>query len=141
MFIIRKEHIKTRRRGTACVPTERGILLIQEKRGGRWYFPGGGARHHERSIKCAARELWEETGVRGYNPRHLIDIMGKIHRDKRGKKYRTLYKVFIFDKIDSSIPRIVSEIKGIGFYTPESDLRLANTTREILDAYFKSLEE
>ena len=141
MFTFKREHIKTGRRGTACVPTEKGILIIQERRGGHWYLPGGGARHHERSIKCATRELREETGVRGYNPQHLIDIMGKIHIDKKGRKYRTLYKVFVFDRIDSSIPRIVSEIKGIGFYTPGSDFKLSNTTRKVLDTYFDSFFE
>ena len=122
------------------MPTEKGILIVQENRGGSWYLPGGGARHHERSIKCASRELWEETGVRGVNPRHLIDVYGRVHKDKRGRKYRTLYKVFVFDTVDSSIPRIVSEIKGIGFYTPESNFKLSDTTKRILNAYLELYE-
>ena len=139
-FFKKEQKIRTRRRGTACVPTEKGILIIQERRGGRWYLPGGGARHRERSIKCASRELWEETGVKGSNPRHLIDVYGRVHKDKKGRKYRTLYKVFVFDSIDSSIPRIVSEIKGIGFYTPGSDFVLSDITKIILNAYLEFYE-
>lgn len=139
MFLFKTEKIRVRRRGTACLPTEKGVLVVQERRGGRWYLPGGGAKHDERSIRCATRELYEETGVRGSNPVHLLDVKGQVHRGHKGKLYQNLYKVFIYDTVDSSIPRVVSEIKGIGFYKHGSDMELSHTTKKILDAYFNTV--
>ena len=44
------------------------ILLVQRGRKGRFFpgfhaFPGGAREAHESHLECAARELWEETGL------------------------------------------------------------------------------
>lgn len=46
------------------VTDERGRLLLLKHRGtGRWTLPGGSLEPGESFAACAARELWEETGL------------------------------------------------------------------------------
>jgi len=56
------------------------FLLIQrgkEPNRGRWAFPGGSVLPREPVVEAARRELFEETGVRGDDPRLLsvIDLI------------------------------------------------------------------
>lgn len=44
------------------VDTEDRVLLMQA--GDKWYVPGGGIEAGEDTRQAAARELWEETGLR-----------------------------------------------------------------------------
>ena len=51
-----------RRRGTAILETEKGILLTAMSRG-TFLLPGGGANKGESRFRAAIRELEEETGL------------------------------------------------------------------------------
>lgn len=66
-----------------------GVLLI--KRGedpykGLWALPGGFIEMDEELAESAARELWEETGIR-MRPEALTEIgaYGGVKRDPRGR--------------------------------------------------------
>ncbi len=55
------DRVATRRRGTAIVETNKGILLTSGK-GRVFILPGGGARRSESRLRAALRDLEEETG-------------------------------------------------------------------------------
>lgn len=70
----------------AGIGIERKVLLIQRARDpymGLWAFPGGFVDENEDLADAAARELNEETGLKGMN---LLQIgaFGKPFRDPRG---------------------------------------------------------
>lgn len=41
-----------------------GLSSATDDRGGKWCFPGGGIKRGEAADRAAAREAWEETGIR-----------------------------------------------------------------------------
>lgn len=129
-------HLRVRERGTAVVPTERGILVVQE-RNGLWNLPGGGVNKRETVESGVLRELNEETGLQGKNPRRLFDVAGNPWKDSRGRKNVNLNEVFIVDDIVGT-PIASNEISKIGYYTPDSDLKLGGSAKKILDAYYKN---
>lgn len=73
---------------------EREVLLGKRKNAhgeGTWCFPGGHLELNETFEECAARETFEETGMKIKNVRFLTttnDIM-----DKEKKHYVTIYVV------------------------------------------------
>ena len=61
------------------------VLLIQRKyppMAGSWAFPGGFVEQGENPIDAAVRELKEETGLDGTEPK-LLMVMGDADRDPR----------------------------------------------------------
>ena len=74
------------------------VLLGKRKNAhgdGTWALPGGHLEFNESIEDCAAREVFEETGIRIKNLRHgpyTNDIF-----DKEGKHYVTLFVVADFD--------------------------------------------
>ena len=67
-----------------------GVLLIQrgiEPCRGEWALPGGFMELGESWQEGAARELWEETGLKTTNPNENIQL---IHVDENPKKNRLL---------------------------------------------------
>ena len=52
-----------RRRGTAIVESDQGILVMIEGQGKHLILPGGQARLGETRLQAAVRELREETGL------------------------------------------------------------------------------
>ncbi len=64
----------------ACtIIVREGTYFIQQRRdddvwGGLWEFPGGSLKEGETPEAAAVRELREETGMRGHNPRHLATV-------------------------------------------------------------------
>src|SRR5579862_9780637 len=62
-----------RRRGTAIVDTDRGILLVSD-RGRLYLLPGGGAKKDESRMDAAQRGLKEETGLTAKSCRFLFSF-------------------------------------------------------------------
>nr|WP_041528004.1 NUDIX hydrolase [Paracoccus aminophilus] len=70
----------------AVVPHQGRVLLVQRRNppdAGLWGFPGGHVESGETALDAAARELWEETGVRA-RPRRYLDNIDVILRDETG---------------------------------------------------------
>ncbi len=87
-----------RKRGDAVVIRHGKVLLVKDKGVNHWSLPGGGVHKGERSYQAAARELYEETGLRATkttwlgsfkspvteHKAYLIKVQGHVHLKKGG---------------------------------------------------------
>jgi len=79
----------------AAVRRGDSILLIKRKfppMQGAWALPGGFVDRGENPIDAAVRELLEETGLHGENPK-LISVMGDVDRDPRKHIVSIVYEI------------------------------------------------
>jgi len=75
------------------------VLLVLRKNEpfqGMWCLPGGFLEENEELEECAARELYEETGV-DIEPRYLRQAftVGKKNRDPRGRIIAVVYTTVV----------------------------------------------
>ncbi len=117
-----------RRRGTAIVETDKGIL-VASGRSKIFLTPGGGANRKESRMQAAIRELKEETGLEPYVAVALFKFTGPAH--KTHQDLHTVYYVKAQGK-----PRPRHEVKHVAYYTPDSDIRLSSSSKEILKRYY-----
>jgi 8-oxo-dGTP diphosphatase len=88
-----------RKRGDAVVIMHGKVLLVKDKGVHQWSLPGGGVHKGERSYQAAARELYEETGLRAKkitwlgsfkspvtdHKAYLIEAEGHVHLKNGGE--------------------------------------------------------
>ncbi|MBF2049594.1 MAG: NUDIX domain-containing protein [Leptolyngbya sp. IPPAS B-1204] len=128
---LKASRIYTRRRGTALVESDLGILLVSED-GVRFSLPGGAANKSELDIQAAIRELHEETGLCAYSAKYLFSHLGDVR--KRGAQYnRNHHQVFLIEAEGVPTPR--QEIKVIQFYRPGDEIKISDSTQKILQKY------
>ena len=125
--------IRNRRRGTAIVETEKGIL-VTAGRGGVFILPGGGADKHETRIEAAMRELREETGLKPYYAKYLFRHVGRVHKSHGHGYFQDYHTVCLIKAAGEARP--CHEIKHIAYYKPGSDVRISGVTREIIEKYY-----
>lgn len=111
---IHYEHRKVS--AAAAIETDGKLMLV--KRGiepwkGCWYMPAGYLEVDEDPKKCAAREVFEETGFRVQIGK-LIDIY-TYEDDPRGNGIVLLYE----GRISSGEVKENHETLEVGFFTPE----------------------
>lgn len=125
--------VKKRRRGTAIVETEKGILVTAG--GGRVFIlPGGGAGKHETRTEAVMRELREETGLKPYYAKYLFRYVGRIHKSHGHGYFQDHHTVCLVKAHGTPSPR--HEIKYVDFYKPGSGVRISGVTREIIEKYY-----
>lgn len=112
-----------RRRGTAIVDTQKGILVVRQGRA-NYLLPGGGAKSGEPRIEAAIRELREETGLIAFDVHFLFEYQKS--------------KVFLI-KADG-IPRPKHEISQIGYYERDSPIPLSLNTKLIIEQYWSVIQ-
>jgi 8-oxo-dGTP diphosphatase len=122
-----------RRRGTAIVETEKGIL-VTAGRGGVFLLPGGGAKRGESRTKAAMRELREETGLKPYHVKYLFRHRGRVSKSHGHGYFQDHHTVCLVKA--HGIPRPRHEIKYVAFYKPGSRVRISGVTREIIEKYY-----
>jgi 8-oxo-dGTP diphosphatase len=125
--------IKKRRRGTAIVDTEKGIL-VTAGRGKVFILPGGGAGKHETRTEAAIRELRDETGLKAYYVKYLFRHLGRVHKSHGHGYFQDHHTVCLVKARGKARPR--HEVKYIAYYKPGSGVRISGVTREIIEKYY-----
>jgi 8-oxo-dGTP diphosphatase len=128
-------NILYRRRGTAIVELEKGILLTAGSHGA-FILPGGGAKKGESRFMAALRELTEESGLLPYAAEIIFKQKGKIQSTHSGKhKFQDHHTVCLVKA--SGTPRPGGgDAKRISYYYPGSTVRISKTTKEIIERYY-----
>jgi len=129
--------VQYRRRGTAIVETDRGILLTSGRPGKPFILPGGGAKRGESRFMAALRELTEETGLLPYAAEIIFKHKGKIRPTMSGRhKFQDHHTVCLVKA--SGIPRPGGgDAKRIGYFYPGCNTWISNTTKEIIVRYYE----
>lgn len=126
-------NIKRRRRGTAIVETEAGIL-VTAGRSKVFLLPGGGANRGESRVKAAMRELTQETGLKPYYAKYLFRHVGKVHKSHGHGYFQDHHTVCLIKAHGTPRPR--HEITYVDFYKPDSEVRISGVTKEIIQRYY-----
>lgn len=122
-----------RRRGTAIVDTDRGILLVSSS--SRLYLlPGGGAKKDEGRMDAAIRELKNETGLEPKSCKYLFSF-----DDPEDKKLRNLHKVYLVE-VEGEIIESHSPKRHIEYWHEGTKLKMSNSTRLIIDRYMREFK-
>lgn len=121
------------------VPTYGAILLTPDMKNcllvqsffakNSWSFPKGKVNENEDPVKCAVREVYEETG---FDCGHLIDENAFIEGQTSNYQYTRLYVVKNVPVDTKFCPRTRNEIKDCSWFTVDE---LPNTRND--DGYFK----
>ena len=121
------------------VPTYGAILLTPDMRNcllvqsffakNSWSFPKGKVNENEDPVKCAVREVYEETG---FDCSHLIDENAFVEGQTSNYQYTRLYIVKNVPVDTKFAPRTRNEIKDCSWFTVDE---LPNTRND--DGYNK----
>jgi 8-oxo-dGTP diphosphatase len=125
--------IQKRRRGTAIVETEKGII-VTAGRSKIFLLPGGGANKHETRMQAAMRELGEETGLQPYHAKYLFHHRGRVHKSHGHGYFRDHHTVCLIKAKGTPHPH--HEIKYIAFYKLGSGINISGVTKEIIEKYY-----
>jgi 8-oxo-dGTP diphosphatase len=113
-----------RRRGTAIVETEKGILLTAMS-GGTYLLPGGGANKGESRFRAAIRELEEETGLLAYSAQIIFEY----------ESHSNNHTVVLIKA--KGTPKPKQEVKYINYYKPGKEIKMSQATKEIIEKYYE----
>jgi 8-oxo-dGTP pyrophosphatase MutT (NUDIX family) len=94
------------------------LLLIRRADNGLWSVPAGAMELGESITDCAARELWEETGLRAteLTPFALHTGPAYTHRNLFGDTYQHFVVLFRADRWGGELVRITDETIDAGFF-------------------------
>src|SRR3954452_22213207 len=123
------------------------VLLIRRADNGFWALPGGFHDLDETPATCAARECFEETGLRVKIARLLGVFSSNRYREvnypHKGGKY--VHILFLAEPLAADqLPRTTSEAREIGWFeegdipalSDGHDVRVALGFRALKDAWF-----
>ena len=118
-----------RKRATAVIETDEGILLVSHSKQGEstYMLPGGGIKKGESYIAAVTREVYEETGLSASEVKYLFDLETK----------NNVHKVHLV-KTQGSL-RKGHQITHIRFYneSTKEKYRLAWHVKPIIEKYYE----
>ncbi len=97
----------------ACIREGR-ILLVQERRDGRWTMPGGWADIGEKPSVMVAREVLEESGY-VVRPTRVVGVYD-ANRSPRRLEFFHAYKVVFLCEVEGGEARISDETSAVDFF-------------------------
>ena len=125
--------IRKRRRGTAIVEYEKGVLVVTMN-GKAYLTPGGGAHRNESRMQAVIREIKEETGIEPYFSMAIFRYSGPKRR-----AHQNVHTVYYIKATGTPKPK--EEITRVAYHTPGCSLILSTETREILDRFYAYKEK
>lgn len=133
--VVRPADLGTRIRPTAIIRTKKGIVTTFAPEEEAFILPGGGLDPGESLLKGLGREVFEETGLRITSAKQIGEITGPIKRfGARRPSFRFVEETFpIFEAEAVGVARPRGEIKELGFITKDSQLKVSDITKQILD--------
>lgn len=95
------------------------ILLVKERRDGRWTLPGGWADVGDSPAEATEREVLEESGYRA----KAVKLLACYDRHKHGHPPHAfhIYKLFFLCDLEGGAPTTSIETEGVGFF-PENEI-------------------
>ncbi len=117
------------------------LLLVRERKSGRWTFPGGWADAGDTPSLAAERETLEESGYR-VRAAKLLALLDKS-RHKHPPSVDYTYKVLIRCQWEGGQPVTSHEIDAVGFFPRSAipDLDLDRTTPGQVDLAWAHLAD
>ncbi|MBC7256163.1 MAG: NUDIX hydrolase [Chloroflexi bacterium] len=105
-----------------------GILLVRERRDGRWTLPGGWVDVGDSPREAVEREIREESGYEARAVR-LLAVYDR-NRHPHPPHPQHIYKLFILCDLVGGAPAVSEETDGVGFFTPDAlpELSLGRVT-------------
>lgn len=113
------------------------VLLVREKRDGRWTLPGGWADALDPPAVAVEREFAEEAGL-AVRATRLVAVHDGSRRNGHGATPWHIYKLFFFvERLDDADPvaGLDGETTGVGFFAADRlpPLSTRRTTAEQLN--------
>jgi 8-oxo-dGTP pyrophosphatase MutT (NUDIX family) len=98
------------------------LLLIQRSDNGHWAMPAGAMELGESIADCAAREVWEETGLRAraVTPFALHTGPAYTHTNMFGHTYQLFTVVFRIDEWDGELATVTDETTDAAFFPTDA---------------------
>lgn len=126
----------------ALVVNNNQVLMVkraQEPMSGYWALPAGYLEWNESVEACAMRELTEETGVVGQNPR-LVGIYSDPTRDEDGRQnVGVLYSIEYKSEIKAGTPEEVIQVSW--FELNNLPDKIAFDHRKMIQDYLKTIKQ
>jgi len=95
------------------------ILLVKERRDGRWTLPGGWADVNDSPAAATEREVWEESGYRAKATK-LLACYDRNKHDHPPHAFH-IYKLFFLCELEGGTPTTSIETTAVGFF-PEDEI-------------------
>ena len=97
------------------------ILLIERSDNGHWAMPAGAMELGESIADCAAREVWEETGLRAaaVTPFALHTGPDRTITNMYGHTYQLFTVAFRVDGWNGDLVTVTDETTNAGFFPPD----------------------
>jgi ADP-ribose pyrophosphatase YjhB (NUDIX family) len=107
--------------GARCVVRDAGgqILLIKRSDNGAWSNPAGAMELGDTFATCAARELWEETGLTATSLVPFAVYSGPhASTNQYGHTYQVVTMAFLVESWTGELVRETDETTDAGFFAP-----------------------
>ena len=100
---------------SVAVDTQGQVMLVKHTYLAGWWLPGGGVDRGETTVDAAARELFEETGLKATAPGRLVSI----HSNERFFRGDHVL-VYRFDAFEAGELTHHGEIAETGWFDPSA---------------------